>query len=198
MRKLRLRRQSRHDADRTAQSPTCTSLSIMRRTQIDPPRARKCLTVLDGVHTIDQPIPAPHRASSSKHRDMVSSTRSNARTPIAVVPRKVRSPEKRPPIRRQHSGQRPSTLPADRLHRRLVALSTSGRSSRSTFTATKCSLMSGASSHLHSSRDPSRGTSGTTPRRYPAEPACLSAWARANAASPQACQFTGWWRADRR
>jgi len=92
--------------------------------------------------------------------------RADAGPPVPVLARNIRA-QVRPPsgVRNAVSGQPPAR---NRRHRGLVARITSGRSSRSTFTATKCSLMSFATSGLRTIRGPSRGTSGTTPRQCPA------------------------------
>ncbi len=57
---------------------------------------------------------APHLRHGQQHAP-------DPRPPVAVVARNIRAAKVRPPVGRQKRRQRPSALPADRRHRRLVA-----------------------------------------------------------------------------
>ena len=119
------------------------------------------------------PSPAPRRAARATPAPWPSARAPKPGPPIAIFARNIRAAKVRPPIGSQKRGQRPSALPADRGDRGLVA---------------RIHIGPLVAIHLHrdkmlvdelprprgprTTRGPSRGTSGTTPRQCPAESAC--------------------------
>ena len=136
-------------------------------------RAGKALVVLDGGHhaagglqRLVAPL-APNLRHGHQHAP-------DARPSVAIVARNIGAAKVRPSVGRKKCRQRPAALPADGRHRRLVA---------------RIHIGPLVAIHFHGNKklidqrrdlwifvrfaDPSRGTSGTTPRRCRAGWVCL-------------------------